>query len=76
MNSEVSKRIHDRISFDTGDGLIESQENHDDGLIGRTVQGGGTCPIRSIGLPDETLETHSTTRLAFFERFWDSVPLP
>ena len=76
MNSEVSKRIHDRISFDTGDGLIESQENHDDGLIGRTVQGGGTCPILSLVFPDETLEIPVSLRLAFFEGFWDSVPLP
>ena len=30
MNGEVSKRIHDRISFFKGDGLIEGQEIQDD----------------------------------------------
>jgi len=37
MTGEVSKRIHDRISFDKGCWLINDQEIQEDHVIGRTI---------------------------------------
>ena len=37
MTSEVSERIHDRISFVKGDGRIDAQEIQEDRVIGRTI---------------------------------------